>query len=125
VTFTVAAAPVAMVQCHCKDCQRVSGTGHTSNARFRSEDVSLKGETKAYTVKADSGNIITRHFCPTCGSRLYNENSSRPSMMNMHVGSFEDHTWYEPQWIVYKKGQPAWDTARADIPAYETMPPPA
>ena len=34
VSFTVAAAPVTMGQCHCKDCQRVTGTGHISLARF-------------------------------------------------------------------------------------------
>ncbi len=124
-TFTVAAAPVAMVQCHCKHCQRLSGTGHASNARFHQQDVTFKGETRSYAVTADSGNTITRHFCPTCGSRLYIESSARPGFLNMPVGSFDEHTWYEPQWIVYKRGQPAWDITTEDVPCYDTMPPPA
>jgi len=44
ITFTVAAVPVTMGQCHCKDCQRATGTGHISNARFRCEDVSVSGD---------------------------------------------------------------------------------
>ncbi len=125
VSFTVTAAPIVMVQCYCKDCQRTSGTGHVSNARFRREDVSFSGETKTYTVKADSGNLLTRHFCPTCGSRLYIENSARPGFVNLPVGSFDEHAWYEPQSIVYSRGKPVWDVITEDIPCYETMPPPA
>ncbi len=30
-----------MGQCHCKDCQRASGTGHMSLARFKREDVAV------------------------------------------------------------------------------------
>ena len=37
VSFTIAAPPVTMGQCHCKDCQRVTGTGHISLARFKRE----------------------------------------------------------------------------------------
>ncbi|MEI9901575.1 MAG: GFA family protein [Hyphomicrobium sp.] len=46
--------------------------------RFHQQDVTFKGETRSYAVTADSGNTITRHFCPTCGSRLYIESSARP-----------------------------------------------
>lgn len=124
ITFTVAAAPVTMGQCHCKDCQRATGTGHISNARFRSEDVSVSGETKAFAVTADSGNINTRHFCATCGSRLFSENSARPGFINVHAGVFDDHTWFEPEWIFYKKAQPLWDITTEDVPCHDKNPAP-
>lgn len=113
-----------MGQCHCKDCQRATGTGHISNARFRLEDVSITGETKSYAVKADSGNINTRSFCPACGSRMFSENSARPGFINVHAGVFDDHTWFDAQWIFYKSAQPMWDITTEDVPCYETMPPP-
>ena len=76
VSYTIAAPPLTMGQCHCKDCQRVTGTGHISLARFNRSDVTIEGTTKTFAVKADSGNINTRHFCPDCGSRLFGENSA-------------------------------------------------
>ncbi|WP_291003259.1 GFA family protein [Hyphomicrobium sp.] len=124
VSFSVAAPPVTMGQCHCKDCQRASGTGHMSNARFRRLDVTISGETKTFAVKADSGNVNTRHFCPTCGSRLFGENSGRPGFMNVAVGAFDDHTWFDPQWVLYKNSQPLWDITAEDVPCYDGMPPP-
>ena len=39
VSYTLKAAPQMTGQCHCKDCQRASGTGHMSLAFFRREDV--------------------------------------------------------------------------------------
>jgi len=125
ITFTVAEPPATMGQCHCKDCQRVSGTGHMSNARFRREDITISGETKTYAVTADSGNVNMRHFCPTCGSRLLGENSGRPGFMNVTAGALDDHSWFAPQWVFYKKHQPAWDTTAEDVPCYDAMPPPA
>src|SRR5262245_11032370 len=80
VTYSINGQPLGMGQCHCKDCQRASGTGHLSLARFKKDDVTIKGQTRSFASKAESGNINSRHFCPTCGSRIYGENSARPGV---------------------------------------------
>jgi hypothetical protein len=35
ITYSISGEPLGMGQCHCKDCQRASGTGHMSLARFK------------------------------------------------------------------------------------------
>ena len=59
---TAKAAPFRMAQCHCRDCQRVSGTGQTTNALFNEADVETLGETKGFAVTSDSGSTLTRYF---------------------------------------------------------------
>ena len=125
VSFTLAGPPIMMTLCHCKDCQRATGTGHISLARFKRDDVAISGETKTFAVKADSGNVNTRHFCPDCGSRLFGENSAFPGMINVTAGSVDDNSWFSPQRVLYKKAQPAWDITTEDVPCYDDMPPPA
>ena len=125
VSYTIAALPVGMGQCHCKDCQRASGTGHMSLARFRREDVTIDGQTATFATKADSGNINTRHFCPTCGSRLFSENSARPGIINVTAGSVDDNSWFSPQWVFYTKQRPPWDVTMEAAPNYAGMPPSA
>lgn len=125
VKFEVAAAPLAGGQCHCKDCQRASGTGHMSLAFFQADDVTVRGETKSYAVKADSGNTNTRHFCPTCGGRLFGENTARPGLMAVAVGACDDNAWFEAQRVVYVKDKPVWDMTSTDIANFDMMPPPA
>ena len=96
VSYTIAAPPVGMGQCHCKDCQRATGMGHISVARFNRKDVKIEGVTKTFAVSADSGNINTRHFCPDCGGRLFGENSAFPGMINVSAGSIDDNSWFSP-----------------------------
>jgi hypothetical protein len=125
ISFTIAAPPAGMGQCHCKDCQRASGTGHMSLARFKRWDVTIEGETKTFAVTADSGNINTRHFCPNCGSRLFGENSAYPGMINVTAGAMDDNGWFAPQRVLYTKERPTWDMTTEDVPNYDGMPPPA
>ena len=123
VSYTINAAPLAMGQCHCKDCQQSSGTGHMSLAFFKKADVEVTGTTASYGAKADSGNINTRHFCPKCGSRIYGENSARTHMMGISVGTVDDSSWFKTERVVYVKDKPTWDATPTDVPNFDMMPP--
>ena len=98
VTYTIRGEPVGMGQCHCKDCQRASGTGHMSIARFKREDVVISGQTTSYASVAESGNINTLHFCPVCGSRVFGENSARPGMVNIRSVALTRTTGIPRRW---------------------------
>ena len=123
VTYTITGEPLRMAQCHCLDCQRASGTGHNTLAFFKADDFAITGETNSYSSTADSGNTKTRHFCPTCGSGLYGENSSRPGVVGVTVGSADAKDWFSPQAVVYARNRPKWDPGLPDIPNFDTMPP--
>ena len=123
VRFIAKAKPFRMAQCHCRDCQRVSGAGHTSNALFEAADVEVMGATSSYAVKADSGNTLMRHFCPACGSRVFALNSGRPGKIVLAAGAFDDSSWFSPQAVLYTRSRHAWDTAGDGVPAFEAMPP--
>ena len=122
VRIAVNGTPVRMAQCHCKDCQRSTGTGHASNAIFNKADVTITGETKSHVVTADSGNAHTRHFCPACGTRIFGESSGRPGFVVVPVGIFDDMSWFAPQAVIYTKSRPAWDITTDAVPSFEAMP---
>ncbi len=124
VRFTVKGAPIRMAQCHCLDCQRASGTGHMSNAIFNAADVDVTGETASYASTADSGNTLTRHFCPTCGGCVFLFSQARPGMIVMAAGAFDDSRWFEPQIVLFTKRRPHWDLTTEGVPNFEAGPPP-
>jgi hypothetical protein len=43
----------------------------SNQARFRREQVTFAGKATAWMRTADSGNAMTFHFCPTCGSTVF------------------------------------------------------
>lgn len=119
VKYTIASAPIRMGQCHCDDCRRTSGTGHASNAFFKKKDVHIEGETSRYDSETDSGSVITRHFCPRCGSRLYGYNNTVENIIGITVGTMAESAWFKANFIVYNKRKPVWDFMDESIPVLQ------
>lgn len=124
ISYRIEGDPLRMAQCHCEDCRRASGTSHMSLAFFQQDQVSINGETGSYASTADSGNINTRYFCPTCGSRLFSSNSARAGVLAVTAGTLDDNTWFQPNAIVYSAERPSWDKMDDSLPAFDKMPPP-
>src|SRR5215470_10449486 len=81
VRYESAGEPEFSLQCHCRDCQRSSGTAYNAAIRVPSAGFRVtQGAPKRYVSKADSGNEITRVFCGDCGSPLWVQVSTRPDI---------------------------------------------
>lgn len=123
IALTVREKPQMMVQCHCLDCQKTTGTGHTSNAYFSEEDVTIHGDATCHTVTADSGHEMVRCFCPVCGSRMFGYNGQKPGTISIPVGCLDNNSWFSPQVVLYASKREDWDITTEEIPNFEEMPP--
>ena len=54
--------------CHCKDCQKSTGSGKATIVMISEEDLFLSGNLKFHTVTGTAGSNISRGFCEECGS---------------------------------------------------------
>lgn len=124
VRYECSAEPVINGHCHCVDCRRSSGTGHCSHMGVPEAAVKIDGETALYEAPADSGNIVGRRFCPTCGCAVYSVNSGMAGLVFLRASSLDDPEVFKPQVIVYTRSRPSWDKSDPDLPSFETMPPP-
>jgi hypothetical protein len=78
-------------QCHCADCQKVSGAGGTVNALIASSGFRItQGEPKRFTKVADSGRTLHRFFCGDCGSPIFSRREVTPEMMTLRVGTLDN-----------------------------------
>jgi hypothetical protein len=82
----------------------------------------IQGEAKSYSCKADNGATATRRFCPTCGSTLFSNSSSNPTMTLVHVGTFDDPTGFAPKVGVYEKQRSTWDHRDPQLACFPEMP---
>ena len=69
--LSIEGEPSRISMCHCLECQRRTGAVISNQARFRREQVTFAGKATAWMRTAESGNGLTFHFCPTCGSTVY------------------------------------------------------
>ena len=121
IRYTCSADPYQARYCQCSDCRRLSGSGHASLLYIRDAGAVLRvtGAPRSYDTHADSGNVLTRHFCGTCGSPLYITNSGVPGMVIFHAGSLDDPSLFKPTHAIFTASAPAWDVLD---PALERFP---
>lgn len=78
IRYEIAAEPVMAGHCQCRDCQRDSGTGHASHMAFPRAAAHLSGKANFWDHAAESGNVVSRAFCPTCGAPVFSTNNNMP-----------------------------------------------
>lgn len=123
VTYECHAESTVAGHCHCVHCRKSSGTGHGSHLGVPLSALKITGRTTAYSITADSGNLVTRHFCPTCGSPIYSTNPGMADLAFVRASSLDDPEIFRPQVVVYTRSRPSWDVTGVGLPAFEAMPP--
>ncbi|WP_419836953.1 GFA family protein, partial [Streptomyces brasiliscabiei] len=74
-------------QCCCKDCQKATGTGHTTIVGVHREQLALTGTPKTFTNRGESGGDVTRHFCGQCGGRIFTSGTLPGPIVMVQAGS--------------------------------------
>lgn len=109
-----------MLMCSCLDCQRATGTGHSTVALVPAAAVTVTGSPKSYARSADSGATFTRHFCPQCGTPLYGQSSRAETLLMLPVGFFAGHTeWFVPGQLIFARSSQAWDLFADHLPQHD------
>jgi len=122
VRYRSGAAPQMAGHCYCTDCRRASGTGHATHVVAPAAGFAVTGDVKFYNHPADSGNIVGRGFCPTCGSAVYSVNEAMPGVVFIRASSLDDPDVAAPSMSVYASRAPSWDHVDPAIPSFAIMP---
>jgi hypothetical protein len=86
IRYECSAEPIAMGLCHCRDCQRATGSAFAAALMVPRSTVTITGDVKYYEVIGDSGNPIRRGFCANCGSRLFGSRANA-DFLSIQAGS--------------------------------------
>ncbi len=123
VRYECSAEPIMSANCYCRDCQRSSGTALASVLIVPKAAFKLtKGELKHYEVTADSGNKVSRGFCPNCGSPILSLLTGMADVVAVKAGSLDDPSRFKPAANVYMASAQSWAPVRADLLRFEKMP---
>lgn len=119
VTLHVQGRPVSMFQCSCQNCQKASGSGHSSIVLFAADAIKTVGATKTFVRPADSGATFARHFCPECGTTVYAQSSRAPAFRIIPAGMFAgQNDWYVPNQLIFARSHAEWDLIDEHIPRH-------
>jgi hypothetical protein len=103
-----AGEPERVYLCHCKACQRRTGTAFHYGTAWPKAQVRIEGAYKIYERGADSGSNIRFYFCPECGSSLYWESDRNPLNCGIAGGAFRERNLPPPTSSVFEEDMHAW-----------------
>jgi hypothetical protein len=106
VRYEITGAPVELVVCHCKECQRQSGSGFGMSLFVADGGFRLTaGELKFFHVTCDSGRLKTCAFCGDCGTRIYH---STGGSISLKPGTLDDTAWLRPTHHYWTQRKQPW-----------------
>ena len=111
----------AMLMCSCLDCQKATGTGHSTFAILDDNAVAIEGSTRSFERPAASGATFTQTFCPSCGTPIRGRSSRWPDACILPVGLFgKDTDWYAPTQLIFARSHREWDSIADGLPRHAT-----
>jgi hypothetical protein len=122
IRYVCARAPVAMLNCHCRDCQRSSGAPYASGFIVLSSDVEITGTPKTYTVRAGSGSLATRDFCSDCGTPLFTRGEASREFMSIRFPTLDRPSEFRPMLDIWTSSAAPWVCLSPEIPHYPQSP---
>jgi hypothetical protein len=117
VRYACTAEPMFALNCHCRDCQRETGSAYAPILAVPSAAFAVTHGSPAYfDVTADSGYVTRRAFCARCGSTLFGEPGSRTDMVTIRAGSLDDPSIFRPMQNVFVASAQPWDHMDPALP---------
>ena len=124
VRYECTAEPLVAWKCHCRDCQRATGSGHCAVLYVPAAALRVTGESKYYDVRGKSSNTVSRGFCPQCGSLVLAKASGWPEFTAVYAASLDDPSWFAPAGAIWTASAQPWDALTSQLSQYERQPTP-
>jgi len=108
IRYSATADPVFTGVCHCRNCQKQSGTAFSIVVGVPAPSLSVQGEMKTYHDKGDSGQAVERRFCPDCGSPILTEVAVMPGVAILKAGTLDDPSGLKPGMEIFCDSAQPW-----------------
>jgi hypothetical protein len=123
IRYVCARPPVAMINCHCRDCQRSSGAPFASGVVVKVSDLAITGAPATYAVRGSSGSLTVRSFCSRCGSPLFARSDAAGGFMSVRFPTLDDQSTFRPMLDIWASSAQPWVCLDEAIPHFAESPP--
>lgn len=120
VRYRLTAAPMFVHCCHCRDCQRQTGTAFALNALIETAHMQqLSGAPESVSMPTDSGRPHDIYRCPQCRTAVWSDYGRRQVLRFVRVGTLDDPSSLAPDVHIYTRSKLPWVALPPGVPAFE------
>jgi hypothetical protein len=122
IRYTFEGEPAAAMQCHCRECQYITGGNPNVLVILPEAGFSYtQGKPQGFS-RTDIDNAVTRFFCPNCGTAIGTKSPRAPGAMVVKVGTMDDPSFFKPSVAIFTKDAQSFHQIPDDLPAFEELP---
>ena len=120
VRYRLTSPPMFVHCCHCRDCQRQTGSAFAINALIETDRVERPaGQTEPANLPTESGRPHEVHRCPVCRTTLWSHYGGRQAVSFVRVGTLDSPELLAPDVHIFVRSKLPWVTLPEATPAFE------
>jgi hypothetical protein len=108
VRFEVAKPLLGAAYCHCRRCQRRSGSAFAAVALAAPGSFEVT-EGRGLIREWPPGDGWVKSFCSACGSHLYTTHPDNPELIAIHMGAFDEDPGVRPSAHQFVSSSAPWE----------------
>jgi hypothetical protein len=121
VRYRLASRPMFVHCCHCRDCQRQTGSAFMLNALIETDRVTLlSGNPEPVAVPTDSGRPHEIYRCSSCRIAVWSVYGTGRKLLFVRVGTLDDPAALTPDVHIYVRSKLPWLALPEGTPSFET-----
>ena len=122
IRYECTAEPIAMFNCHCRNCQRASGGPYSAVVYVPAKAFKItKGKPRLHKTPSEAIGHNQRGFCAECGSRLFGGITEKGQ--GITASSLDDPSLFRPQFEIFTSDAQPWDYMDPKLPKFEKYAP--
>jgi hypothetical protein len=109
VRYRLESAPMFVHCCHCRDCQRQTGSAFVLNALIETDRITLlAGDPEPVPVPTDSGRPHDIWRCRACRTAVWSDYGGRAKLRFVRIGTLDDPAALAPDVHIYTRSKLPW-----------------
>ena len=123
IRFEAEGALEAAFQCHCRECQYITGGNPNIVMVFAQRDFRYISGNPAKFARTDLPTLVERYFCQDCCTAIGSISPSCPNSMIVKVGTLDDPSVFTAKAAIFTCDQQSFHHVPEGLPSFDKRPP--
>ncbi len=122
VRYRLETEPMMVHCCHCKDCQRQTGSAFVLNGIIETNRITLlSGNPEPTRMPTDSGRPHDIYRCTKCQTALWSDYGGRPGLRFVRMGTLDNAASVTPYVHIFTRSKVPWVAIPESVPAFDVF----
>lgn len=123
IRYELTGKPLIIHACHCRDCQRITGSAFVINLWMEAQHVRLMaGKPKRFALTGGTGQAHDVFFCGKCGTYVWSNYHGAPGDFRfVRAGTLDKPHAFKPDVHIFTRSKARWLGLPKDTPTFKTF----